>query len=60
MQNNSKSNIDVKATGSKQGADKMMKYDAIGSMWLKILGGVGLVLGGVALVITALGTTGVL
>lgn len=35
-----------------------MKYDAIGRMWLKILGGVGLVLGGVALVITALGTTG--
>lgn len=60
MKNNSKSNIDVKATGSKQGADNMMKYDAIGSMWLKILGGVGLVLGGVALVITALGTTGVL
>ncbi len=41
-----------------------MKYDAIGSMWLKILGGVGLVLGallgGVALIIKALDSTGVL
>jgi hypothetical protein len=44
MKNNSKSNIKVKAEGSKKGANKMMKYDAIGSMWLKILGGLALLI----------------
>jgi hypothetical protein len=42
----------------------MMKYDAIGSMWLKILGGVALVIsslvGGLAALVHALGTTGII
>ena len=40
MKSNSKSSIEVKAEGSKKEADKMMKYDAIGNMWLKILAGI--------------------
>lgn len=64
MKNNSTSNIEVKAHGSDKGADDMMKYDAIGSMWLKILGGVALVIsslvGGLAALVHALGSTGII
>ena len=39
MKNNSKSTIEVKAKGTKRGADEMMKQDAAGSARLKTMGG---------------------
>jgi hypothetical protein len=37
----------------------MMKYEAIGSMALKIMGGIGIILGGIAAVIMAIGKSGI-
>jgi hypothetical protein len=64
MTNNSKSNIEVKANGTKRGADEMMYQEAVGSKWLKILGGIALlitsVLSGIAGLILALSKAGLI
>jgi len=60
LKNNSSSHIEIKAEGSKRGADQMLKYDAIGSMVLKILGGISLLIGSASALIMALSKAGLL
>lgn len=60
MKNNSRSNIEVKVQGTQRGADEMMKYDAVGSMILKILGGIALLVSSVAMVIYAIAPNGLI
>lgn len=48
MIKHNKTIISVEAQGTKRGADKMLKYEAIGSMLLKIGVGLGITLYGIA------------
>ncbi len=58
MKNNSSSHVEVKAEGSKRGADNMMKYDAVGNLILKILGGIGIVVSAIAVLIWRIAPNG--
>lgn len=58
MKNNSSSSIEVKAQGSERGADKMMKYDALGSLILKVAGAIGILTVSGAALIAAMATAG--
>lgn len=60
MTNNSKSNIEVKASGTKRGADEMMYHEAVGSKWLKILGGIALIITSISGLILALSKAGLI
>ena len=60
MRNNSRSNVEVKAEGTPAGADEMMRIEARGSFWLKVLGGLSLFLGSFSALVLVLHRSGLI